>query len=61
MRGLLHEGVGVEWRVKVKVFCLWLEKNNGGWGAKINSQTLLENACKTFSQRIPLLVPWFAS
>src|SRR5438445_3896339 len=33
LRGLLHEGVGVEWRVKVKVFCLWLEKNNEGWGS----------------------------
>ena len=55
--GFVHEGVGVEWRVKVKVFSLWLEKNNEGWGPNNIQRALLENACKTFSQRIPLLVP----
>jgi len=29
----MREG-SVESGVKVKVFCLWLEKNNGGWGPK---------------------------
>jgi len=38
----------VELEVKMKVFCLWLEKNNGGWGPITILRGVFQNRVQNF-------------